>query len=383
MKRILILSHACVTAINQEFFGVLGQLSGWQVTIITPSRWCNDYGTVLEPQRWPTFTGRLVSFPVWGSGNIPLHAYRTFFGALLREERPDFLYAHHEAYAIATWQIYRATEHFHPCPRAFCTWQNLYKNYPWPFSWLEQDVYRRSTLAFPGSASATAVLRQKGFSQPCVQVPYASDPQRYHPQLRDRDLRRSWQGSDLTSECPVILGYLGRLVEEKGLQTLLRALADLQDLDWRLVLVGSGAYETELRALAIALGLGERLIWVGFVPHVEAPKYLASFDITLLPSETRPNWKEQFGRVLIESMACGTPVLGSDSGEIPHLIHQTGGGMVFAEGDKTALAQRLADLMTNLPLRQSLGAQGRDYVARHYAPEAIAQTMIAAIQAVV
>ncbi|NJK34756.1 MAG: glycosyltransferase family 4 protein [Oscillatoriales cyanobacterium SM2_2_1] len=378
MNRVLILSHACVTAINQEFFATLAHLSGWQVTVITPSRWRNDYGRVLEPQRWPSFNGRLVAFPVWGSGNIPLHAYRTFFGQVLREERPDFLYAHHEAYAIATWQIYRAAARFHPCPMAFCTWQNLYKNYPLPFRWLEQEVYHRSAMAFPGSASAMAVLRQKGFTRPCVQVPYGSDPDLYHPQARDGDLRRSWQGSDQT----VILGYLGRLVEEKGLQTLLKVLATLMELDWRLVLVGSGDYEQALRSQAIKLGLGDRLIWVGFVPHVEAPKYLASFDLTLLPSETRPNWKEQFGRVIIESMACGTPVLGSDSGEIPYLIHQTGGGMVFSEGDLSELRQHLAELITNAHRRQSLGAQGRDYVRIHYTHEAIAQSMMTAMQSV-
>ena len=80
-----------------------------------------------------------------------------------------------------------------------------------------------------------------------------------------------------------------------------------------------------------AAGSGERLTFLGYVPHEDVPSYLAHLDLVVLPSETQPNWKEQFGRILIEAMACGTPVLGSDLAEIPSVIRTTGGGRVFAE----------------------------------------------------
>ena len=59
-------------------------------------------------------------------------------------------------------------------------------------------------------------------------------------------------------------------------------------------------------------------------------------DVSVLPSLTRPNWKEQFGRTLAEAMSCETPVIGSDSGEIPHVIGDA--GLIFKEGDAQALA---------------------------------------------
>ena len=69
-----------------------------------------------------------------------------------------------------------------------------------------------------------------------------------------------------------------------------------------------------------ALPISGQVLQIGFVPHEETPRYLAAFDLLVLPSETQPNWKEQFGRVIVEALACGVPVIGSDSGEIPNLV---------------------------------------------------------------
>jgi glycosyltransferase involved in cell wall biosynthesis len=89
-----------------------------------------------------------------------------------------------------------------------------------------------------------------------------------------------------------------------------------------------------------------------------------------LPSLTRPNWKEQFGRVLIEALACGVPVVGSDSGEIPNVIGEA--GLVFAEGDEQALRARLSQLMANPDLRDELARKGRERVLAHYTQAQVA-----------
>ena len=72
-------------------------------------------------------------------------------------------------------------------------------------------------------------------------------------------------------------------------------------------------------------------------PRPDADGY-AQLDVLVLPSRTTPTWKEQFGRVIVEALWCGVPVVGSDSGEIPWLIGLTGGGLMFPEGDHAALA---------------------------------------------
>ncbi len=101
------------------------------------------------------------------------------------------------------------------------------------------------------------------------------------------------------------------------------------------------------------------------------PEYLNILDCLVLPSRTRENWKEQFGRVLIEAMACEVPVLGSSSGEIPNVIGEA--GAVFPEGDSRQLGKILEDLMKNDIQRKELGKAGSQRVQNNYTQQKIAK----------
>ncbi len=92
--------------------------------------------------------------------------------------------------------------------------------------------------------------------------------------------------------------------------------------------------------------------------HDQMAAGYAQLDVLVLPSRTTPTWKEQFGRVIVEALWCGVPVVGSDSGEIPWLIGLTGGGLVFPEGDSEALAGRLSELREAPALRERLALAG-------------------------
>jgi glycosyltransferase involved in cell wall biosynthesis len=102
--------------------------------------------------------------------------------------------------------------------------------------------------------------------------------------------------------------------------------------------------------------------------------------LLVLPSETRPNWKEQFGRVIIEAIACGTPVIGSDSGEIPYVLQATGGGFTFPEGQPEALAEKLQQLILNPLLRSQLVERGRAVVLQNYTNSSLAQRFAQTIE---
>jgi hypothetical protein len=96
---------------------------------------------------------------------------------------------------------------------------------------------------------------------------------------------------------------------------LLRAAAQLPP-DTHVRLIGSGPEQARLAQLAADLGLAARVSFET-APSLAMPARLAALDCLVLPSRSRPNWKEQFGRVLIEAMACGVPVVGAACGEIP------------------------------------------------------------------
>ncbi|MBW4520326.1 MAG: glycosyltransferase family 4 protein [Scytolyngbya sp. HA4215-MV1] len=377
--KVLIVSHPCVTAINQQFYAEVERQTGWDLTIVTPSNWQNDYGQRLYPERWAEYRGNLLSLPVWKPGNIPLHTYRSTFIPLLNEIQPDFIYVQHEPYAVATAQVYLANRLSVRRPIGFFTWQNIFKHYPLPIRKTESWVLQATDVAFPGSVSAEAVLRQKGYQGNAVLLPGSVDPQLYsHYPVADA-LKQKLQ----THDQEILIGYVGRIVEEKGLKTLLYALQQLPDLPWRLVMLGAGAYEAEFDAIAQKLHLSDRIRRLGYISHAEAPLYLAAFDALVLPSETRPNWKEQFGRVIIEAMACGTPVIGSTSGEIPHLIQSTGGGLTFPEANPTALAEQLRQIILNSQLRQTLAAHGKQRVLQDYTNATLTQRFVHSIEQVV
>jgi glycosyltransferase involved in cell wall biosynthesis len=163
---------------------------------------------------------------------------------------------------------------------------------------------------------------------------------------------------------------VGRLVPEKGLLDLVEALPRLPGRV-RLRLVGEGVQRGAIEARAAALGVSERVELRAGVASTEVPAVLRELDALALPSRTTTNWKEQFGRVLIEAMSCGVPVVGSSSGEIPHVIGDA--GLVFAEGDVQGLAAALTRLAEDRGLRADLAGRGRERVLAHYTQAAIAR----------
>ena len=123
--------------------------------------------------------------------------------------------------------------------------------------------------------------------------------------------------------------------------------------------------------LAKELGIESKLIMLPPVPHREIPKYLAAMDVFVLPSRTRSNWREKFGRVLIEAMAAGIPLIGSDSGEIPNVIGDS--GLIFHEGDAKELESKIRFLIDCPEVRIKLVEKGRERVKDLYSWEVIAR----------
>ena len=126
--------------------------------------------------------------------------------------------------------------------------------------------------------------------------------------------------------------------------------------------------------MAHAGGVADRIDFTGVLRSGDMPAFYRSLDAFVLPSRTTSSWKEQFGRVLVEAMACGVPVIGSRSGEIPRVIGDA--GLIFPEGDVAALQVQLARLQSSPELRRALAAQGRARVLAHFTMAQIAQQTV-------
>jgi glycosyltransferase involved in cell wall biosynthesis len=374
-KRVLVVSHECVTLLNQQIYAEIQRLSDWSFTLLLPAVWKDEFGNLLRPAILPGFDAGLVTAPVRLNGNIILHSYQFNFRRFLNQNKFDLIYVNHEPYGVSTAQVCWANLQTVKLPFGFHSCQNIYKQYPIPFRWLERMVYRSSSFAFPITEAVARVLRQKGFTGGVGLCPFPFDPDLYHP-LPEAERK------DLIPRAvdEVVIGYVGRMVEQKGLQTLIEALARLPLSRWKLVVIGTGPYESRFDELVSLHGLTDRVTRLGYVAHDVTPRYLAALDILVLPSETRPNWKEQFGRVLIEAMACGVCVVGSDSGEIPTLIKASGGGRVFPEAKPEALAEVLQELIRDENQRRTFARNGGTWVNKNISLPAVATSMAGAMQ---
>ncbi len=360
--KLLVVSHPCVTPINQQFFSTVEELTGWDITLLVPQKWKSEYVKIDTIERWPKFRGEIRTVPIWKSGSIPLHIYRSFLISQIRQIQPNVIYVHNEPYAVATGQFQIANRLSVRCPIGYYSAQNIVKRYPLPFRWLEKWVLRSSDFAFPVSDTVDNVLKKKGAVHTTV-LPLAIDPELYRPKSDFEEYPDALRGD---KDIPII-GYVGRICKEKGVGTLLKALQMLKATKWKAVFIGAGPMERDVDDAADTGSKEKKVIRLDYVPHHDVPGYLAAMDLLIIPSETQPNWKEQFGRVIIEALACGTPVVGSDSGEIPNLIDSTGGGVTFPEGNASELASCIDQLLEDKPKLRSYAEHGRRTVLSRYA----------------
>jgi glycosyltransferase involved in cell wall biosynthesis len=365
--KLVVVSHPCVTPANQEFWARLHRHLGGGVTIVAPASWRNEYGTQTL-RRWPGFEGDLQPLPVCLAGNIPLHFYRARVGALLRSQSPDLVFVHHEPYGPATFQFVAAARRL-GLPVGIYSSQNIVKRYPPPFSWMERAVHRRAAFATTISPAVADALLAKGYRGPIALMPPGIDTSLFPPAPARRAEGRAFT-----------VGYIGRLSSEKGVDTLVDALVRPAAAGMRALIAGDGPAAGDLQARAVRSGLNGRVSWVGYVSHDRVADVYAQVDLLVVPSRTTGAWSEQFGRVVIEALACGVPVLTSDSGELPTLVADTGGGWTFPEGDADALAARLAALAAEPEERRARADRGRARVRELYDVDAVAQRIAGVVR---
>lgn len=365
VMRVLMVSKALVVGAYQRKAEELARL-GVDLVVLTPPAWRDRRGEqVLQARHTQGYTLRAI--PIRFNGNFHLHYYPTLKQEL-QAIAPDLLHFDEEPYNLATWQALRLAREA-GVPATFFTWQNLHRRYPLPFSAFERANYRAVRVAIAGNQDAAAVLRRKGFTGEIAVIPqFGVDPDIFVPETASPPRR-----GDRTLR----IGYAGGLLPEKGLADLFHACAALR-CAWRLTLAGEGSDRAALQQLAASLNIAAQVHFVGRIDSSDMPAFYRALDVFVLPSRTTPGWKEQFGRVLIEAMACSVPVIGSDSGEIPHVIGAA--GLIFPEGDRIALTRHLQRLCDDSEARLELGAAGRQRVLTHYTMSQIALRTLSVYQ---
>jgi len=361
--RVLAVSHSCLVAENHKLWEHLARRGRFDLTLLVPPRFraaLRDHR--LEKVHDPDYT--IVPAAALLSGNRfsnHLHFYRQRIRRLLRDTPPDIVFVQEEPWSLSMRQVV-----FLRRPRSrvvFYTCQNQVKRYPFPFNVFRGAALRASNAAVAVCNDAKDVLERQGYRKPVHVLPLGVDTASFTP---DGHRRRHWRRKLALDG--FVVGYIGRLTAAKGVFDLLGALARLGPA-FRLLVIGDGPDKDAFVRCAAGLGLADRVTTAGVVPHGEMSAILPAMDALVLPSHTTAGWKEQFGRVLIEAMACGVAVVGSDSGEVPATMG--GAGLVFPEADPSALARALDRLRSRPALRRSLVKRGARR-ARQFSWDAVA-----------
>ena len=367
--RVLLISHTCQSASEgQPKAWELAQIPNVKLMVLTPDRWLH-YGKWRAPELpqnapFELRAGR-VMWPWLGKAQNYAHWYPGL-AKVIRDFKPDIIDLWEEPWGLvsahACWLRDKKFPHIKIISE---TEQNLNKTLPPPFEKWRSYTLNRADFCIARSEEARQVLISKGYNGKSEVVPNAVDAEMFRsldkPQCREKLGANGF-----------VVGYIGRLVEEKGLMDLIDALP-FCDEDVNVLFVGDGELRESLQHRAAQNGSSTRVRFLAGVPASELPPIMNALDALVLPSRTTPSWKEQFGRVIIEAHACEVPVIGSSSGAIPEVVGEA--GLVFPEGDARALSQSIETLRENPQRAREMGKIGRAKVEASYTWRRVAEQM--------
>ncbi|HET9385146.1 MAG TPA: glycosyltransferase [Gemmatimonadales bacterium] len=359
MRRVLVLSH---TYLQPAHRGKLRALAarGLEVTVAIPQRWREPWFGRPIDVAWER-QGGLEVFPLPARGIGPkgeLHKARYARGplkALLRDRRPDLVQIEEEPTSIVAKQVVGAARRL-GIPVVLLTHQNVELQLDWWLGWKHRRLLRKLTGLIAGSDLAGILVREDAPNLPIAVIPQLGA-----------------LAPDAPSHVPhegLAIGFVGRLVPQKGLDNLLQALALQRSAKWRLTIVGDGPERERLEQLSTDLRLAARVRWTGGLPAEQVANLWPDLDVLVMPSRSSPEWREANGQVLMEAMANEVAVVGTDSGVIPELIGEA--GIVVPDGDLPGLANAL-ERLSDLPTRRTLAQAARARALRLYSDDAIAE----------
>lgn len=381
--KVLVASHTYIVDLNCEKLRILAHLEpDLQVTVVVPKLWRPggvQNQTIIESKGQQQGNFRVVPISNFSQNNQPLLTFGADIIPLLQNFRPDIIQVEQGAKSLGYAQLITLNRLLGlKAKNVFFTWWNLPYTNKFPIGWLENYNLNNTDGLISGNQDGLDILREHGYTGKAKVMPQLGvDEQLFSPSPQP----------ELAQELEIkpdefIIGFVGRFVEEKGILTLMEAVAQIKDLPWKLLLLGRGTLKETILAVAKKAGIEKKLILVESVAHAQVFRYINLMNVLVLPSETTykiktltaVGWKEQFGHVLIEAMACKVPVIGSNSGEIPHVIADS--GLIFPEGDAAALKNCLLELMQHPHLAQNLAQKGYERAMGKYTNKALAQELL-------
>jgi glycosyltransferase involved in cell wall biosynthesis len=368
--KVLVISHSAIQPTYHKKFEKIAKYDDIKIQVIVPEKWVENT-QVLSFSRIDkanlSFLPRKVMFPGYGS--------RFFFTRGLAKQfrifKPDIIHLEEEPWSLCALQTIMFRKLF--CRNSKLIFRTslsipVKQKFNFIASLIEKLTFKKADYALVLSKRAGEILTQKGYNKN-MGISYNGVDESVFRKIDVKNLK-----DELGIKNEFVIGYVGRLMQMKGLETLIKAFSLVSQNSqkaYRLLLVGSGEYRDEMLALASELGINEKIILTEAVPAVDVPKYINCMDVIVLPSITMPWWVEFFGRVLVEAMMCEVPVIGSNSGEIPNVVGDA--GLIFQEGDAHDLKEKLEIISKDTYTRNLLIKKGSTRASSLFTWESIAK----------
>ena len=317
--KVLVIGHSFIVDANRQLWNVLAQ-NGVTVDMVIPKCWRSNLISRIS-YSYNEVTDRdlncVYALGTFFKGSGSFYFYNPFrlWWILVRNKYDGIILAQ-ETWSLSLFQL-RILRIFSGNKKTkLLLWvcQNIKKRFLYFMRFFERFNTSTVDIILGCCSEAKDVVRWKGISKVCKYFPFSFDSTAY------KEVNRVVESDE------IILGYMGRISEEKGIKLLIEAIELLreQKVKVRLVMAGAGPLVPYVREFL-------HIDYLGTIPHREAYKFYEKIDIFILPSQTRNFWKEQFGRVIIEAVASGKPVIGSTSGAIPEVMGKLSMPYLFTE----------------------------------------------------
>lgn len=357
---ILIIDNLAVSQSRRETYRALAKIISRPVHLLVPYSW-REQGIIIECEEEHTELLKIHKSPF-------LFGYRhqriiyVWLKKIIKSIKPDIIFISSEPENFNTYHLVRLKKKYFPNIKIVCaTWRNIdyrFNPFPYKFGFLNRLIEKHNLkyieMCFVHCYSAISIMREIS-NWDVVFVPPVVDIKNFVFRPKNFD--------------DFVVGYIGRLSKEKGVDVLLQSIANV---GVKCIIVGSGSEKQNLMRLAKKIGILDKITWFSAVKYEEVPEYLQKINVLVLPSRTTKIWKEQFGRILIEAMASGVYVVGSDCGDIPNVIDKY--GFVFPEGDVKKVSEILKMIKDKNVSEQSL-FYARKMVEEKYSIENVVRIM--------
>jgi phosphatidylinositol alpha-1,6-mannosyltransferase len=236
-----------------------------------------------------------------------------------------------------------------------------------PFTLAMKSISRQvNTLTYLGEFTRNAISKSvtKVAAQSMVKIAPGIDTDHFSPQ----DARELRNELGLTEKKVIV--SVGRLVHRKGQDILIEAMpAIIKDVpEAHILMIGEGPYRAYLENRVKALGIQERVTFIGRIQYADLPRYICAGDLFVMPSRSRFAGLEVegLGIVYLEASACGLPVIAGDSGGAPDAVLEGQTGLVVDGTSKSDVAAAAVELLLDPDRSQAMGIRGRQWIIQEW-----------------